>query len=302
MKEWLADATSALGVDEDSVELDEFDIDEILSGKKSQKTTEITDIVVIDENKELVKTDEDESTEEATAEGKTAGGGSVPKDMYLVENPGVRRIYVTIAVLLIFFSIIGVINSTMFLQDRIGDIRDRKALKDELALFVYPVVINDPPAYDSVDNLMDSTIINSAIWKIILTEEDKSRYASDIGVIYIPVYDVELAARSIFGTVPQNHISVHGAVQFIYSEQNNHYEIPENPILFSYSPLITEVTNVGGLYTATVDYIAPSPLAIAGIQREEEPIKTMIYTISRNGDTKTINSIANVEFELLIDN
>ena len=283
MKEWLKE------VDEDSVDLDE-DYN--------------TDIVVVGDKGEVAAADESDGSEDGDGDSEFKKAAlarskreSKAKDMYLVENPVIRRSYVTVAVFLIFFSIIGIINSVIFVQNVVDDIRDRRVLKEEFALFIYPVVINDPPAYDSVDNLMDSTIITSAIWKIILTE-DKSRYASDMGVIYVPEYDVELAARSIFGKIPSEHISVHGAVQFVYSPHNKYYEVPENPILFSNSPLITEVTSEGGLYAVTVDYIAPTPLAIAGIEHVDEPIKTMIYTISRQGDSKMINSIAAVEFDV----
>ncbi|MCL1903575.1 MAG: hypothetical protein FWF94_04075 [Oscillospiraceae bacterium] len=208
-----------------------------------------------------------------------------------------RKIYVTLSIFMIFFSIIGVVFSVFFVKGVVTDIVERRALKDEFALFIYPVVINDPPAFDSVDNLRPVTIITSAIWKIILTG-DKSNYDTDMGVIYIPYADVEIAARSIFGTGTLEHqtVSTHG-IQFIYSDQNNNYEVPVNPTLFSNSPLITLVENIGETYTVTVDYIAPSPLRVAGIVQESEPIKTMIYTISRNSEKMTIDSIQAAAFE-----
>jgi hypothetical protein len=160
------------------------------------------------------------------------------------------------------------------------------------------VVINDPPAFESVEHLQDSTIISSAIWKIILTG-DTSNSDDDIGVIFITAVEVEAAARSIFGVKIDNHrsVSTFGNVDFRYNEQHRRYEIPENPNLSFYSPLITSVTNVGELYTVTIDYMAPSPLAIAGIEHDNEPIKTMIYTISRTSERTTINSIQAAEFE-----
>ena len=208
-----------------------------------------------------------------------------------------RKIYVSIAVIMLFFSVIGFISSVTFVINTATDIRERRALKEEFALFIYPVVINDPPAFDSVDNLLPQTIITSALWKIILTG-DKSNYTTDIGVIYVPAADVELSARSIFGTGTLEHQSVssHGT-QFIYSEHGKNYEIPANPTLFSNSPLVTSVTNIGEMYTVTVDYIAPSPLSVAGIKHNSEPIKTMIYTISRTREKTTIDSIQATAFE-----
>jgi len=209
----------------------------------------------------------------------------------------IRYFYVCIAAIMLFFAIIGAVNSTIFVTQRVDDIINRRALKEEFAFFIYPVVINDPPAFESVANLQDMTIILSAIWQIILIG-DKTHFETDIGVIYIPATAVEAAARSLFGTGNLNHQSVFArGTDFIFSAQNNNYQIPENPPLFSYSPLVTEVTNVGETYTVTVDYMLPNPLAIAGIDHVHEPIKTMIYTISRNREGMTIQSIQIGEFE-----
>jgi hypothetical protein len=220
----------------------------------------------------------------------------VVKVVKITDDKEIKRVYVVISVFLIVFALIGVISTIEFTSGRVAELRNRTALKEEFAAFVYPVVINDPPSFDSVDNLQSSTIINSAVWKIILTG-DKSNYSTDMGVFYIPAADVELAARSIFGTGGLEHRSVSSrGIQFIYSSQNNNYEVPENPPLFSYSPLITNVENVGELYTVTIDYMMPSPLAIAGIEHDNEPIKTMVYTISRTRERMTINSIQSGQF------
>jgi hypothetical protein len=211
-------------------------------------------------------------------------------------SAAVRWFFVSIAAVMLFFSVIGVIYSVGFVRDRVVDIRDRHALREEFAAFVYPVVINDPPAFGSVNNLQPTTIISCAIWKIILFG-DKSNYSPDAGVIYVPAADVERSASSIFGTGSLNHQSVSSlGIDFIYSAQSNNYQVPENPPLFANSPLVTDVTNIGESYTVTVDYMAPSPLAIAGIEHEIEPTKTMIYNISRTRDRMTINSIQVVAF------
>jgi hypothetical protein len=270
-------------LEKDIEEIYDMDDESITPVEEGLFPTEKDNTALVPQN----ESEEDEPKPDSVLEG----------DFHTVEpfSP-IRRFFVAVSIAMIFFTVIGVINSVMFVGGVVTDIRERRVLKNEFALFVYPVVINDPPAFDSVDNLLDSTVIASAIWKIILTE-DKSRYATDFGVIYVPAADVELAARSIFGTGTLAHDTVNLGIQFIYSPQNNHYEIPENPILFSNSPRITEVTNIGESYTVTIDYIAPSPLKVAGIAHDDEPIKTMIYTISRTAERMTINSIEAAEFD-----
>lgn len=203
----------------------------------------------------------------------------------------INRFFVTFAALMLFFSVIGAITSVRFVAGAVNDITDKKALKDEFALFLYPVVINDPPAYESIDSLQHSTIITCAIWKIILIG-NRSNYETDTGIMKIPAVDVAMSAYSLFGIKEINHQSAGNfEAEFVYDDENNIYEVPENPLFISYSPSITDVTGVGETYTVTVDYMAPGPLSIAGIEYDNVPVKTMIYTISRAKDKMTIISI-----------
>jgi hypothetical protein len=240
----------------------------------------------------------DESDESGTSGSELAlreDGGAV-----IAEELPVRKIrysLVCIAVIMLFFTVVGAIHTVGFVTRKVDDIVTRRDLKDELALFIYPVVINDPPPFESVGNLQDSTIIVSAIWRIILVG-DKSHYENEMGVIYIPAADVELAARELFGTgelVHQSVLALDGT-DFIYSSHNNSYVIPENHSQLPYSPYITEVTNVGETFTVTVDYMMPNPLAIAGIEHENDPVKTMVYTITRSRERMTIDSVAAGDF------
>jgi len=213
----------------------------------------------------------------------TAESGSEPKK--------INRIFVTLAAFMIIFSIIGIITAVDRTGKFIDDIADRRVLKEELALFVLPVVINDPPPFDSVGSLQHSTIISCAIWKIIFFG-DTANYETDMGVMYVSAVAVESSAHSIFGFGALNHTSVSNlGIEFIYDEENNNYQIPENPLFNSYSPVVSEVTNVGELYTVTVEYMMLSPLAIAGIDYDNIPIKTMTYTISRTRERSAILSI-----------
>jgi len=203
----------------------------------------------------------------------------------------INRGFVTAAALMLFFSVIGIITSVRFAVSAIGDIADKKSLKNEFAQFVYPVVINDPPAYDSIDTLQHTTIITCAIWKIILTG-NKANYESGMGFMRVPEIDVELSARSIFGIGAVNHQNAGNfSAEFIYDDDNKVYIIPANPRFISYSPLVTGIEQVGEVYTVTIEYIAPSPLSIAGIEYSATPDKTMVYTISRTKDRMTILSI-----------
>lgn len=225
---------------------------------------------------------ESEDNESETADEKTS---AKPNKFYLV-----------FAVFVIIMSVIGVISSVNFISGIISNIANRTELKNDLALFLYPIVSVDPPDCDSPEDLPSTIIIESAIWKIILTG-DNSNYSKQYNTyMYVPAIDVEFSVRSIFGsTVEIKHQTVGSAeMSFTYIEDMNSYLVPINPHYTAYSPRITEVTNVGDLYTVTVEYIEPSALAVEGIEFENSAVKTMVYTlIKRKGET-TLRSIRNI--------
>jgi hypothetical protein len=263
-----------------SLEDEAEEIDEALDGNKTDLSEEAA-----------------ENPEEGDEEGAEQEKGAKPQPL----TPATNRFFVTLAIFVVFFSIIGLIVSVDFVSEKITDIRERTALKNEFALFVYPVVINDPPAFSSVDDLQPSTIITCALWKIVLTSDKV--YNTEEGFVFIPETDVELAANSIFGIGSIDHRSVFGpGFEFIYNDENKNYRVPENAQLFSYSPLITSVTNVGELYTVTIDYMPSSPLAVAGIEHEIEAVKTLVYTISRTRDSNVVKMrIDSIQFAVDIE-
>ncbi len=268
--------------DEDEPEVKQF-IPKENPAKKTEKKQE-TDIGdALSEEYEDFAGDPgaDENESEATEEKATAR----PNKFYLV-----------FAVFVIIMSIIGVVSSVNFLSGIISDIANRTELKNELALFLYPIVSVDPPDCDKVEELPSTIVIESAIWKIILTG-DNTNYSKQYNTyMYVPAIDVEFSVRSLFGsTVEIVHQTV-GTMDmaFTYVEDMNSYLVPINPHYTAYSPRITEVTNIGDLYTVTVEYIEPSALAVEGIEFENSAVKTMVYTlIKRKGET-TLRSIKNI--------
>ncbi len=207
-----------------------------------------------------------------------------------------NRFYLVFAVFVIIMSVIGVISSVSFISGIISNIANRTELKNELALFLYPIVSVDPPDCDSPEDLPSTIIIESSIWKIILTG-DNSNYSKQYNTyMYVPAIDVEFSVRSIFGSsVEIKHQTVGTAdMAFTYIEDMNSYLVPINPHYTAYSPRITEVTNVGDLYTVTVEYIEPSALAVEGIEFENSAVKTMIYTLIKKKGETTLRSIRNI--------
>ena len=212
-----------------------------------------------------------------------------------VERERPNRFYLVFAIFVIVMSIIGIISTSLFFADGISDIVNQTGLKNDIALFLYPVVSVDPPECNEVKELPSTIIVESAIWRIILTG-DNSNYEKQYNTyMYVPAVDVEYSIRAIYGsTAVIQHQTVGGAdANFVYNADTNSYLVPMNPHYSAYSPRITEVSSVGELYTVTVDYIPPSALSIEGIEFENAPTKTMVYTLSMSRNATTIHSIKN---------
>ena len=231
-------------------------------------------------------TDENtEEEEEPAADNEVAAEFAHPNKFYLV-----------FAVFVIIMSIIGVVSSVNFCAGIISDIANRTELKNELTLFLYPVVSVDPPDCDTVEELPSTIIVESAIWKIILTGDNTNYEKLYNTYMYVPAIDVEFAVRSIFGpSVDIVHQTVGTMdIMFTYIEDMNSYLVPINPHYTAYSPRITDLTNIGELFTVTVEYIPPSALAVEGIDFEISATKTMVYTLSKSKNSATLHSIKNI--------
>jgi hypothetical protein len=217
-----------------------------------------------------------------------------PKEYHNREKkPAKYRFFLVFGLLVFWLAIVGALSVFQTAREIAYDISNQTALKQEFERFLFPVVVNDPPEFTGAENLPPSTIIASAIWDIMLTG-DTSYYERDFDSMTIPENDVEAAVRSIFGFgFDIRHVTVDNIIfAFRYSEANKSYTVPMNLAFVTFSPRVTEISSTRDVYTLMVDYIAPSPRQIAGIEYEPEPVKTMIYTVIRLRDgTKTIQSI-----------
>ncbi len=216
-----------------------------------------------------------------------------PSETTKTKYPVSQKIFFCVGVFILAMAIVGIVSTVNFTANFIGEIADQTSLKNEFAVFVYPVVASDPPAFENIEDLPSSTIINCSIWQIVLSGNTENYEIVDEYFMSVPEIDVEAAAASLFGYgfVMEHQTVGFGNTVFEYVADTKSYTVPINPALNSYSPRITELSNVGELYTVTVEYMPPSALAIAGIETENDPDKTMIYTISKSKGKMTINSI-----------
>ena len=92
-----------------------------------------------------------------------------PSETTKTKYPVSQKIFFCVGVFILAMAIVGIVSTVNFTANFIGEIADQTSLKNEFAVFVYPVVASDPPAFENIEDLPSSTIINCSIWQIVLS-------------------------------------------------------------------------------------------------------------------------------------
>jgi len=171
-----------------------------------------------------------------------------------------RNSYLTIGVIVSVLALIGFISSVLFVKGVAEGIANNTKQKEEFKSIVYPLVIIDTPEFDDVTQLSPDSVINAAIWDILL-HGDISKYEESYENITIPQADVELHATKLFGkNLTFKHRDVGDiSLTFYYNSETKSYTVPVTPEFFSYSPVIRNVAKSGDTYDVAVGYLAPAP-------------------------------------------
>lgn len=211
-----------------------------------------------------------------------------------------RTALFALGVVTILLAIVGLITTVKFSIGVVKDIVNQTALKNEFAVFLYPMVITDGPAFEAAESAPSSVVINAAIWRIIMNG-DTDKYENDGTNMTVSEIDVESSAAALFGygaNIEHQTVGL-GATVFEYNAASKSYLVPLDPNYNTYWPRVTEISNVGELFTVTVEYMPPSMFATEGMDYQLEPDKIMVYTVSRTASSMTINSLRYSEETLM---
>ena len=252
--------------------------------KKQEKQPRSNVLDSLEGSVDEVEKELDEQEEEAEAE-EAAFDPAAP----MMKN---RKTLFALGVITIVLAVVGLITTVRFCIGMVSDIVNQTALKNEFAVFLYPMVITDGPAFEAAENAPTSVIINAAIWRIIMNG-DTDKYESDGMNMTVSEIDVESSASALFGFgINLEHQTVGvGNNVFEYNAAAKSYLVPLDPNYNTYWPRVSEISNVGELFTVTVEYMPPSMFATKGMDYEQEPDKIMVYTVSRTASSMTIQSL-----------
>lgn len=222
--------------------------------------------------------------------------GDMPDDdIKTAEPPKKHRFFFGFAIFTVVMAIIGVISCVVVISGAIRSIVDNTSLKKEFEKFLLPVVANDIPAFNEPNELSDSAKIRCSVWNILINK-DLTEYGinTENGQYRIPEYDVDKSCIELFGSgVTINHRSInYGDLQFSYSADNHVYTCTRDFRYLNYAPKISDLSEQGGVYTLTVEYISPSLSMLAEeLDIESTSDKSMIYSVTRVDGQITVQSV-----------
>ena len=89
----------------------------------------------------------------------------------------------------------------MCIRDRsiIGLVNNQKE-KEYFEQFIYPLVILDPPPFDSISALDQKTILTAGVWNFIINADKTDYVVDEYGTISVPQVDIEVYCNQLFGS------------------------------------------------------------------------------------------------------
>lgn len=202
----------------------------------------------------------------------------------------------TVGIFVLIFALVGVAFSIYYSIRLTGYILDNTRQKNEFEYYLLPVVMLDPPTFESVNNLDELFLLQSSMWYAILNNDTSTYVKDDNGYLLLPVSDVDLSAVALYGpTVKLKHQTFGDYVEtYEYDEELNVYRVPQTAQSSMYTPRVDSIQVKGDRYYLSVGYIPQGNLWTQnknGTVREPDPIKTMEYCLVKEDGSYYIESM-----------
>jgi len=205
-----------------------------------------------------------------------------------------RNLFAFLGVIFTLLAIVGLIVTVNYGINRFRSFSVGETKRDRFTEVIYPAVIMDIESFANPSELASDQVISAALWSFVM-KGDFSKYTVTFDIISVPAVDVESFAAQLFGdNLPElSHATVgSGELKFYYNEAQKCYNVPIQPISFTYQPEITYVSKTGSEYTITVDYIKELPAWMKDKEDYTPDVsKTVEFRITEKDDSYTINSM-----------
>lgn len=196
----------------------------------------------------------------------------------------------------ILLAIIGLIAVVVFSINLTSSLLDNTKQLEEFEQFLAPVVMFDPVPFDSVENADQIMLLQSALMQTRFSEKRENYVYDDNGMIVIPASDIDIAAKTLFGSNVSLFHQSFGDFEnvYTYDEADNVYRVPLLIHSGYYSPMVEKITKSGKQIILRVGYIPSGSTWLtdpSGRRYAPTPDKYMNYTLEKDGKNYVIVSI-----------
>ena len=166
-----------------------------------------------------------------------------------------RNSYFVAGIIVLLLALVGLVTFASAVIKAAGGFFSGGSLKNQLEQALYPVAVVDVPSFNEPAELTAEGALSAAIVDILM-HDDLSGYTETFDMISVPAEDVLERGKQMFGVDVQTQLdTLHAAGEsFVYDAQSNCFNVPAEPMIFSYSPEIKKIQRNGDTYEVTVMY------------------------------------------------
>ncbi|MCR5718888.1 MAG: hypothetical protein K6F80_07630 [Oscillospiraceae bacterium] len=164
-----------------------------------------------------------------------------------------RNSYFVAGIIVLLLALVGLVTFISAVVKAAGGFFSGGSVKDQLEQALYPVAVVDMPSFNEPAELTAEGALSAAIVDILM-HDDLSGYTENFDLICVPAEDVLERGRQMFGVDVQTQLeTLHaGGEEFAYDAQSNCFNVPSEPMIFSYAPEVKKIQRNGDTYEVTV--------------------------------------------------
>jgi len=209
---------------------------------------------------------------------------------------GRQKKTLVLGIIVTIFTIIGIVTTIVGIVSGIADIFDHSELEEEFERTVFPIMIQDPAPFETIDKADNRILLRAAIYEtLILNDADRYEIDEEMMTI-IPLTDIEVSAVKLFG---KDVKITYGNAEdedfgLYYDEENKLYRVPSASEANIFTPDVQSITKKGDVYTVEVGYVPPNSSWYGNIFGEvtrPETEKTMVYILKHDGSNYIITGL-----------
>lgn len=152
-----------------------------------------------------------------------------------------------------------------------------------------PAVLFDPAPFEDISQAEDAFLLSAGLWMAFTAEEEPEEDGA--GELLVTGGAVRSAAAALFGPdcTPDCFTVMQQGVVFEYDLVGDAFHIPATGQIGLYEPRLEQLTRKKDIFTAKVAYLSLDDFA--GQDEERPAVKTMTYTLRKQGESYYILSL-----------